>query len=93
VRGRRCAQSGCNSFQYTRRIAQHFVVPESHDPIAVFDEPTVSQPILLTVCVLSAVNLNDHPSLPADKIDNIGTDRFLPHKLVAFYRSRPKSLP
>jgi hypothetical protein len=59
----------------------------------VFDEPTVSQPILLTVCVLPAVNLNDQPSFPADKIDNIGTDRFLPHELVAFYRSRPKSLP
>jgi 50S ribosomal subunit-associated GTPase HflX len=47
----------------------------------VIGQPAIANQVTFVVRVLAAVNLDDEPSLTANKIDDIRTDWFLPHTL------------
>jgi hypothetical protein len=57
------------------------------------DEPLISNCVALVQSVLATVNFNYETSFTASKINNVWSDRFLPHKFEAVEFSRSKVLP
>src|SRR5262245_24623716 len=66
----------------TIRVSQHVVVPEAQDEIAHGFQDRGSCPVLFgPLRVLPAIELHDHASICANKIDHVAIDRRLPTKL------------
>src|SRR5262245_3538870 len=66
----------------TIRVSQHVVVPEAQDEIAHGFQDRGSCPVLFgPLRVLPAIELHDHASICANKIDHVAIDRRLPAKL------------
>ena len=45
-----------------------------------FDEPLIANGVASTLGVLAAIDLDDKPFLPTDKIDDIRPNRLLTHE-------------
>ena len=87
MRGTFSLQSNCNEFEHPVCIADHVVVPKPKDTIVVVFKPSIAHTILLTVCVLPAIDFDDQPTFATDKVDDIRTDRLLAYKLAAIDRA------
>jgi hypothetical protein len=86
-------QSFGNCLQYSVDVLYHVIVPEAQDAIAMIAKPLIANGIAFTGRVLSAVDFNDQALLPADQIDNIGTDGFLTYEFHSAERSRANTVP
>ena len=83
MRGHFRVKSVSYSLQDSVHIAHDFAVPESKDPIIVPEQPLIACLVLLAICVLTAVDLQDQSFFAADKINNITADRLLPDEFVS----------
>ncbi len=76
-RRRRCREDCIpNAFD----IFQHFVVPETEDPVTVINEPLIADSVASVIGMLATIDLDDEPFLSTDKIYDIRTDRLLTHE-------------
>src|SRR5258708_3458333 len=86
-------ECGRNCFENARHIPQHIVVPESQNPIVVIDKPFVANHIARIVRVLASIDLDNEPTLAADQINCVWTDRLLPDEFVTIETPRPEAIP
>jgi hypothetical protein len=93
VKGHLSAQSVSNHFQDTFQITHDVIIPEPQNSIIMLAQPLAAHRIALAASVLTAVDFHDQPSLTADEINNITTDRLLPHELETADRTRPQPVP
>ncbi len=84
---------GRDCFKNARHIAQPFVVPKSQDAVVVIGKPFVANHISRIIRMLPPVDLNNEATFTANKIDDVGTDRFLPDELVSIQPARPQPMP
>src|SRR6202035_5446085 len=81
---------GRDCFKNARHVAQHFVVPKSQDAVVVIGKPFVSNYISRIIRMLPSVDFNNEATVTANKIDDVGTNRFLPDELVSIQPARPQ---
>ena len=93
VRGRPRRQRGGYDLQHASHIGQHIVVPESENLVVVIGKPLVSEHIARVVGMLPPIDLNNNATLPANQIDRVGTNRFLPNKFEAVEPASAKTVP
>ena len=93
VRGRRRRRCREDCVPYAFDISEHFVIPETQDTVAAFDEPLITGRVTLVICVLAAVDFDDEPLLSTGKIDDIRTNRLLTHKFETAERPGAKISP
>ena len=82
-------QSLCDHFEYTIYVPQDIIVPKPQHVIVMLLQPLISQPVGITVRMLSAVQLNDQTPLSTHKVDNITPDGLLASELAAFKAPGP----
>jgi hypothetical protein len=89
-RGRRCCEDCVpNAFD----ISQHFVIPETQDAVAMFDEPVIADGVASVIGVLATIDPDDEPLLSTDKIRDIRPDRLLPREFESGERPGTKVSP
>ena len=86
-------KGGSDRFKNTKHIPQHFVIPESQNSVVVIGKPFVADRIPWIVGMLSAIDLYDQSTVAADKVCGIGTNRFLPYKLIPVQPPCSKVIP
>ncbi len=74
-------------------ISEHFVIPETQDTVAAFDEPLTTGSVTLAIRVLATVDFDDEPLLSTDKIYDIRPDRLLTHEFETAERPGAKISP
>jgi hypothetical protein len=84
---------GRDRFKDSRLIPEHVIVPESQNSVVMLDKPFVTDRISWIVGMLSAINLDDQSTIATDKVCGIGTNRFLPDKLIPVKPPCPKAVP
>jgi hypothetical protein len=87
------SKRGRNRFKNARHVAQHIVVPKSQDSVVVISKPFVTNRIMWTVRMLSAVDLNNQAPFATYEIDYVGTNRILPNKFVPVQPARAQLVP
>jgi hypothetical protein len=78
------------------KVETHVSVPDAYDPEAFLLEPSRSLSVALFFCavsVLTAIDLDDEPSLETDEIDDERSDRMLSAEPVAGKPLVPQLLP
>jgi len=80
VRGRRRRRCSEDCIPNAFDIFQHFVVPETEDPVTVINEPLIADCVASVIGMLATIDLDDEPFLSTDKIYDIRTDQLLTHE-------------
>ena len=93
MRGQRRCRCREDCVPNTFDIFHHLVIPETQDAVTMCDEPSFAHDITSVIRVLTAVDLDNKPPLPAYKIDNIRPDRLLAHEFVSGKRPGAKVSP
>ena len=93
VRGRRRRRCREDCLPNAFDISLHFVIPETQDAVAMFDKPLIPDGVASAISVLAAIDLDDEPLLPTDKIHDIRPDRLLTHEFESAERPRTKVAP
>jgi len=68
-----------DDLKHSRDVRQDIIVPESHNTIVAVGEPLVSDGIMSTVRMLSAIHLDDEALFATDEVYRVGSDRLLPN--------------
>jgi hypothetical protein len=84
-----CDQYRQNSFQ----IRKHVVVPETHDPKAIFREPPIAPLISFRPGVLAAINFQNQSLFEAEEVGDVGSNRDLTPKLERLEPAIPQRKP
>ena len=87
------SERGRNCFKNARHVAQHVVVPKPQDLVVVISKPFVTNCIARIIRMLSAIDLDNQTAFAANEIDNVGTDRVLPNKLISVQPARAQPEP
>ncbi len=61
MRGRRRRRGGEDCLPNACNIFQHFVIPETQDAVAMFEEPTIADGVAPALGVLSAIHFDNEP--------------------------------
>jgi hypothetical protein len=93
VRGRNLLQSARYCLQHTIHIAHDVVIPETQHAIIVLTKPPVSYNVALTFSMLPTIDFENQSLLSADEINNITSNRLLPHELVSADRVCSQPIP
>jgi hypothetical protein len=86
-------KGGRDGFEDTRHIAEKVVIPESQNSVVGLDKPFVTNFIPWIVGMLPPVDLYNQSAIATDKIRCVGTNRFLPHKLMPAQPPCSKVIP
>jgi len=81
-----------NACQYTIKVINYFIVPETQYPVTLSPQDSCSLFInLLLLCMLSAIQFNNKLLLRTTEIDDIPTNRVLTTELYTLQLARPQS--
>jgi hypothetical protein len=86
MRGRRRRRCREDYLPDTFDIFQHLVIPEPQDAIAMLGQPLIAHGVASALGMLAAIDLDDKPFLPTDKIDDVPSDRLLTDEFVSNQR-------
>ena len=86
-------EGGDNRFENASQVARYIVVPEAQNSKVAIGQPFVAHGVARTVRMLSAVDLNDQPSLAANEVDGVWPDWLLPDEFVTVQPARTKAIP
>jgi hypothetical protein len=93
VRGTLVRQSLGDHLQDPLGISQHIIIPEPEHSILMSGEPSIAYRITLVRRMLPAIHLDNESLLATDKIDNVGSDRFLTNEFMAHQAARAQVTP
>jgi hypothetical protein len=74
-------------------IAHHFIVPEPQNLIIMVHEPLCAWRITFARRMLAAIDLDDEPSFPTNKVYDEWSNRFLAHELEPLKSAGPQPIP
>ena len=82
-----------NHFQYAVRIPQNIVVPEPQHAKSFAAKIAVAHDVLLVLCVLPPIDLDDQLSSKAREVNDVRTDRHLPFEFVTVETMSAQPVP
>jgi len=83
VRGRFRRRCGEDSFPNAFDISKYFIIPKAQHAVTMVGQPSITDRVARVCRVLTAVDFDDESLLAADKVNDVGTDRFLADEFEA----------